>query len=171
MLSNINSLKQLTTQPSKENDRHQEPKPLLCLNCTELVILLQIKGLNITPTSKGISIKNSKQTFNNTGRLTVKIVPILLSAFIIAAPITAQSAPAQIYVVVARENGVTAKDVIRTIQGNLNFLGYDAGPNDGIAGRKTRNAIREYQKYRGFPPTGTFTRAELDFFMKSGGNE
>jgi peptidoglycan hydrolase-like protein with peptidoglycan-binding domain len=45
------------------------------------------------------------------------------------------------------------ESVIET-QKALNFLGFSAGTEDGIAGRQTRNAIRSYQSIRGFRVTG-----------------
>lgn len=52
---------------------------------------------------------------------------------------------------------------IAEIQRELNRLGYDAGPVDGAMGRRTRNAIREYQadvdvKQDGYPTTGLLRR-------------
>lgn len=101
----------------------------------------------------------------------MKYAPLILSVFLAISPSVSNAGPAKVYVLEAQAHGVTAKDVIFTIQGNLNFLGYDAGAQDGIDGAKTRNAIRQYQQDHGFPPTGTFTRAELRYFMNSGGNE
>jgi peptidoglycan hydrolase-like protein with peptidoglycan-binding domain len=43
---------------------------------------------------------------------------------------------------------------ISDIQQALNDLGYDAGPVDGVMGRKTRGAIRAYQRQTGLPVTG-----------------
>lgn len=37
-------------------------------------------------------------------------------------------------------------DTVRSIQAGLGKLGYDAGPADGKAGPKTREAIRKYQE-------------------------
>jgi membrane-bound lytic murein transglycosylase B len=41
-----------------------------------------------------------------------------------------------------------------TLQEGLTTLGYDTGGNDGVLGRRTRQAIREYQKARGIPADG-----------------
>ena len=38
------------------------------------------------------------------------------------------------------------------LQDNLNRLGYDAGPVDGIAGRGTKGALRRFQKATGIIP-------------------
>ncbi|WP_416140439.1 peptidoglycan-binding protein [Halomonas sp. HK25] len=40
---------------------------------------------------------------------------------------------------------LTDREGVAEIQRELNRLGYDAGPVDGAMGRRTRNAIREYQ--------------------------
>ena len=40
------------------------------------------------------------------------------------------------------------------VQEMLNNLGYDAGPNDGLMGPKTRSAIRAFQTDAGLPVTG-----------------
>jgi membrane-bound lytic murein transglycosylase B len=39
-------------------------------------------------------------------------------------------------------------------QTDLNALGYDVGTVDGVLGRKTRNALRAYQKAHGLPADG-----------------
>jgi peptidoglycan hydrolase-like protein with peptidoglycan-binding domain len=41
------------------------------------------------------------------------------------------------------------------LQRNLNALGFDAGPVDGVPGARTRTAIQAYQVSRGFPATGS----------------
>lgn len=43
---------------------------------------------------------------------------------------------------------------VAAVQEMLNNLGYDAGPNDGLMGPKTRGAIREFQTDAGLPVTG-----------------
>jgi hypothetical protein len=43
---------------------------------------------------------------------------------------------------------------VAAVQEMLNSLGYDAGPNDGLMGPKTRGAIREFQTDAGLPVTG-----------------
>jgi membrane-bound lytic murein transglycosylase B len=43
---------------------------------------------------------------------------------------------------------------IKTIQSHLNRLGFDAGPEDGVAGTRTNTAIRNFQKAQGLPPDG-----------------
>ncbi len=46
-------------------------------------------------------------------------------------------------------------------QNDLNSLGYDAGDTDGLLGRKTRNALKLYQKSKGFAADGFPTAALL----------
>jgi membrane-bound lytic murein transglycosylase B len=40
------------------------------------------------------------------------------------------------------------------LQDGLTMLGFDTGGSDGVFGRRTRNALREYQKARGLPADG-----------------
>ena len=44
---------------------------------------------------------------------------------------------------------------VRNLQRVLNSLGYDAGPDDGLMGARTRSAIRAYQSDRNLLATGT----------------
>lgn len=43
----------------------------------------------------------------------------------------------------------------------LNELGYDTGKPDGVAGGRTRDAIRQYQRDHGMKPTGNLTRQQF----------
>ena len=43
---------------------------------------------------------------------------------------------------------------IREVQGQLNSLGFEVGPADGVAGKRTRAAIREFQDQNGLSVTG-----------------
>lgn len=52
-------------------------------------------------------------------------------------------------------------DEIRAIQRALDARGHYAGPIDGIAGPKTRGAIRQYQEDRGDEATGILSTVEL----------
>jgi len=45
-------------------------------------------------------------------------------------------------------------DDVRTLQGALGLLGFDAGREDGIFGERTDRAIREFQRNVGLPPDG-----------------
>lgn len=48
----------------------------------------------------------------------------------------------------------TDSDTISKVQQALNDLGYDCGPADGIAGRRTTGAISQYQQDKGLDETG-----------------
>jgi membrane-bound lytic murein transglycosylase B len=48
-----------------------------------------------------------------------------------------------------------------TLQEGLTTLGYDTGGLDGVLGRRTRQAIRDYQKARGLPADGYATASLL----------
>lgn len=48
----------------------------------------------------------------------------------------------------------TSAATVRGIQSGLDQLGYDPGPVDGIAGPRTREAIRQYQRVNGLAVTG-----------------
>ncbi len=49
----------------------------------------------------------------------------------------------------------------KTLQEGLTTLGYDTGGADGVLGRRTRQAIREFQKARGLPADGYATASLL----------
>jgi hypothetical protein len=53
------------------------------------------------------------------------------------------------------------RDLIRDIQRLLGELGFDPGAADGIAGRKTRHAIRAFQEQQGLSVDGEVTAALL----------
>jgi hypothetical protein len=50
---------------------------------------------------------------------------------------------------------------VRNIQSNLDRLGYDTGPIDGLMGRKTKEAIQAFQTTLGIHPNGTGVRRAL----------
>lgn len=50
------------------------------------------------------------------------------------------------------------RETIRSIQDGLSKLGFDPGPADGIAGTKTRDAIRAFQQQAGLPADGVPTQ-------------
>ena len=43
---------------------------------------------------------------------------------------------------------------LRTAQAALTYLGIDAGPIDGLRGRRTTSALSEFQQTRGLPVSG-----------------
>lgn len=55
----------------------------------------------------------------------------------------------------------TDKSTIKTVQRQLNDLGYDCGTADGVIGKKTRAAIAEFQNDQGLAATGRIDDALL----------
>ena len=53
------------------------------------------------------------------------------------------------------------RQLLAAIQRQLNSLGYDAGPDDGLMGSQTRSAIRDYQISAGLDPDGQPSRRLL----------
>jgi peptidoglycan hydrolase-like protein with peptidoglycan-binding domain len=45
-------------------------------------------------------------------------------------------------------------EMVRQVQQQLNDKGHDAGPVDGIFGKRTRKALKDFQKAEGMQPTG-----------------
>ena len=52
---------------------------------------------------------------------------------------------------------VSADDLTRQAQADLNLLGYDVGPIDGEYGMKTKLAVGKFQQQHGMPVTGEIT--------------
>ncbi len=61
------------------------------------------------------------------------------------------------------------RDVAARMQALLNRLGYDAGPVDGIPGRRTRLALTAFQKRNGLPATGNADPATLERLFSGDG--
>lgn len=57
---------------------------------------------------------------------------------------------------------------IETLQIRLNLLGYDAGPADGRAGKRTRAALRAFQSDRGIPADGHPSHQVLVILLETG---
>ncbi len=55
----------------------------------------------------------------------------------------------------------------KQIQASLNYFGFNAGTVDGQLGRKTRNAVSQYQAYLGYPVTGQLTPFEQNLLTTS----
>ena len=66
---------------------------------------------------------------------------------------------------------VSEQQQIREVQRRLNALGFDAGPPDGIAGPRTRAAIREYQEQSSLLVTGTITGELVERLAARGAGE
>ena len=62
----------------------------------------------------------------------------------------------------AVSSGALSRDKVRELQKLLNRLGYQVGPADGVAGRKTRQAVREFQRRSGLSQDGRLTLKLLD---------
>jgi len=56
---------------------------------------------------------------------------------------------------------LTREERIR-VQQSLTALGFDAGPGDGVLGRRTRSAIWEWQNANGLEATGHVTREQFE---------
>ena len=55
----------------------------------------------------------------------------------------------------------------RNIQASLNYFGFNAGTVDGQLGRKTRDAVSQYQVYLGYPITGQLSAFEQNLLVSS----
>ena len=55
----------------------------------------------------------------------------------------------------------------KNIQASLNYFGFDAGTVDGQLGRKTKNAVSQYQAYLGYPVTGQLSEFEKNLLTSS----
>ncbi len=55
----------------------------------------------------------------------------------------------------------------KSIQSSLNYFGFDAGQVDGQLGRKTRDAVSQYQAYLGYPVTGKLSTFEQNLLVSS----
>ena len=61
-----------------------------------------------------------------------------------------------------REERSLSRDERMRFQSDLNAQGFDVGTPDGVLGRKTRNALRQYQKSHGLAADGFATAAMLE---------
>jgi membrane-bound lytic murein transglycosylase B len=59
-----------------------------------------------------------------------------------------------------------SKADVKFVQQNLNDAGFDVGKVDGISGRQTRAAVRNYQKHNKIPADG-YIGIELINYMKN----
>lgn len=63
-----------------------------------------------------------------------------------------------------------SSEVVKQAQEKLSAMGHNAGPVDGIAGPKTKAAVKEFQQSKGLPVSGrldTMTLAALDTSTQS----
>lgn len=61
----------------------------------------------------------------------------------------------------------TTRDQARDFQRRLNQLGFDAGTPDGIAGKRTRAAVSEFQFSIGAPATGKLSQSDISILIQS----
>jgi peptidoglycan hydrolase-like protein with peptidoglycan-binding domain len=52
-------------------------------------------------------------------------------------------------------------ETVRQVQQQLNDKGHDAGPVDGIFGKRTRKALKDFQKAEGMEPNGKLDRETM----------
>ncbi len=62
----------------------------------------------------------------------------------------------------------TRQELVRTVQAELNDLGYNGGPADGVFGPSTRSAVRAYQTDNNLPVTGQVTQSLLIHMQEHG---
>ncbi len=55
----------------------------------------------------------------------------------------------------------------KQIQASLNYFGFNAGAVDGQLGRRSRDAISQFQAYLGYPVTGQLSQFELNLLTSS----
>ncbi len=122
-----------------------------------------------------------------------KILSAILSATLVVAPVTSAFADAadvfggivggiiggaivnegnkqraqQPRTVVRRATGISSAQRAqnREVQTSLNYFGFPAGTPDGALGRNSRAAIRQYQSFLQFQPTGSLTPYERDILV------
>jgi len=58
-------------------------------------------------------------------------------------------------------NKTPGRALIMEMQTLLNKHGYDAGPSDGLVGKKTRQAVSAFQNDQSFPVTGTYNKSTM----------
>jgi curli biogenesis system outer membrane secretion channel CsgG len=61
----------------------------------------------------------------------------------------------------ASGTAATGKDMVREMQTKLSAMGYDVGTPDGVAGKKTEAAVRQFQQANGLQVTGQFNPATI----------
>lgn len=66
---------------------------------------------------------------------------------------------------VVAKNG-TRGNVVKSLQGNLNYLGYSAGKADGIFGKNTLSAVKAFQKKEGLSQTGIVYESTINLLNK-----
>ena len=57
------------------------------------------------------------------------------------------------------------RDAIKSVQSILNMWGYDCGTPDGVQGKNTTEAIKQYQKDQEMTETGEVTQTLIDTML------
>lgn len=65
-------------------------------------------------------------------------------------------------------DAMSRQALVRTVQAELNDLGYNGGPEDGVFGPTTRSAVRAYQADNNLPVTGEVTQSLLFHLQEHG---
>jgi S1-C subfamily serine protease len=63
---------------------------------------------------------------------------------------------------IAQGPSASSRELVTAVQNLLNALGYFSGPINGVAGSKTRSAIREFQRHSGLPVDGQVSETLLN---------
>lgn len=85
----------------------------------------------------------------------------ILFLILLSCSITPEAASIINAPVVTTVEAAYSKATIKKVQEKLNKLGYSCGTADGIMGSKTKQAIKTYQKAKGFKATGTINSTLL----------
>lgn len=64
-------------------------------------------------------------------------------------------------------SALSEAQVTRLVQAALNFFGFDAGPEDGVLGRRSGIAVSKFQTHMGYTPSGDLQLGERDFLLTS----
>lgn len=96
-----------------------------------------------------------------TARETLQAVQIASQAGVAVADLGPQAVEQTTADEIETRLGLSAEDK-RKVQAALNGLGYDAGPVDGVMGRRTRLAIANYQQALRMPSTGVVSQATAE---------
>lgn len=70
-------------------------------------------------------------------------------------------APASVPAAAAAGSTAVTRDVVLEVQTKLSNMGYDVGTPDGIAGKKTENAVRMFQQSHGLQVNGQMNPATI----------
>lgn len=78
------------------------------------------------------------------------------------APPTPAATSSAAVTIVAPTPGVVDQATVRAVQDRLRQLGFDIGPVDGVAGRRTTDAVRRFQQSAGLPADGAISAPLAD---------